>query len=393
MKKIMKLLISVFFIILSVSMIFPAENSIEGKSRSETNISVELILRDEKEDDGTKVNVDILPISNKKILPFYLLEVYNPSQSSVTPIARFRIKNNMEKMSYSILVKKNSNVIAKIYKTDAKGKKQDFITQKELKTRSEWFYFSKSTAVIGVLIFLLLLSYFLRQSRKGKQFFVRKIPGLEAVDDAIGRATELGKPVYYVPGIGYPSEIATLAALNILSPVTKRVSQFAIDLKVPNLDPIVMSIAQDVVKEAYLSTGRADLFDENNVFFLTDQQFAFAGAVSGLFKRERPGTVFLLGKFYAESLIFAETANDIGAIQIAGTDETAQIPFFIAACDFTLIGEELFAASAYLSRDSLTVGTLKSQDYLKAILLIILLAGLILNMFGIKFVTNLIFIK
>ena len=392
MNKIFKIFIFAIIMCSYVS-IFAVESEDKSSNETQTKLDIQLILKDEEEDDGTKINVDMVPISNEKMLPFYLLEVYNPSQSTVTPIARFRIKNNMEKMSYSILVNKNSNVIAKVYQTDIGGQKLDLITQKEIKTKSEWFYFSKSTAVLGVLTFLFLLTYFIRKSRKGRKYYVRKIPGLEAVDDAIGRATELGRPVYYVPGIGYPSEIATLAALNILSPVTKRVSQFAIDLKVPNLDPVVMSIAQDVVKEAYLSTGRADLFDENNVFFLTDQQFAFAGAVSGLFKRERPGTVFLLGKFYAESLIFAETANDIGSIQIAGTDETAQIPFFIAACDFTLIGEELFAASAYLSKNPLTVGTLKSQDYLKAILLIILLIGLVLNMFGIKIVTDLIFIK
>ncbi|TYB30457.1 MAG: hypothetical protein FXF47_09195, partial [Candidatus Mcinerneyibacterium aminivorans] len=378
------LIIILLFVFFNLN--FPLQpHSNEG--RKEYSPQINLIMQDEKEDDGTKINVDMIPLSDEIDLPFYLLEIYNPAQSSVTPIARFRIKNNMEKVSYSVLVKKNSDVVARVYKTDEKGTKLNLLAEKKVRTKSEWFYYSKSTAVIGVLIFLFFLIYFTNQSRKGKLFHVRKIPGLEAVDDAVGRATELGRPIYYVPGIGYASEIATLAALNILSPVTKRISQFGIKLKVPNLDPVVMSIAQDVVKEAYLSSGRVDLFDDNDVFFLTDQQFAFAGAVSGLFKREKPGTVFLLGKFYAESLIFAETANDIGAIQIAGTDETAQIPFFIAACDFTLIGEELFAASAYLSRDPLTVGTLKSQDYLKAILLIILILGLILNMFGIKVVT------
>ena len=72
--------------------------------------------------------------------------------------------------------------------------------------------------------------------------------------------------------------------------------------------------------------------------------------------------MFLRGLFYAESLILAETGNSVGAIQIAGTSEAAQLPFFVAACDYTLIGEELFAASAYLTGEPQQLGSLKGQD-------------------------------
>ena len=72
-----------------------------------------------------------------------------------------------------------------------------------------------------------------------------------------------------------------------------------------------------------------------------------------------------MGTFYAESLILAETGHAIGAIQIAGTKETSQLPFFVAACDYTLIGEELFAASSYLSREPVMLGSLKGQDLTK----------------------------
>ena len=65
--------------------------------------------------------------------------------------------------------------------------------------------------------------------------------------------------------------------------------------------------------------------------------------------RDKPAAVFYQGKFYAESLILAETRNSIGAIQIAGTGSSSQI-LFVTACDYTLIGEEFYAASAYLSR-------------------------------------------
>jgi hypothetical protein len=78
--------------------------------------------------------------------------------------------------------------------------------------------------------------------------------------------------------------------------------------------------------------------------------------------RERPATCFYMGAFFAESLILAETGNSIDAIQVAGTAQPAQLPFFVAACDYTLIGEELFAASAYLSGEPKQLGSIKGQD-------------------------------
>ena len=63
----------------------------------------------------------------------------------------------------------------------------------------------------------------------------------------------------------------------------------------------------------------------------------------------------------------------------------SQLPFFVAACDYTLIGEELFAASAYLSKDPHQLGSLKGQDFGKAAFVIVLIIGIILEISGIHF--------
>lgn len=82
-----------------------------------------------------------------------------------------------------------------------------------------------------------------------------------------------------------------------------------------------------------------------------------------------------MGAFYAESLLLAETGNAIGAIQVAGTAMPSQLPFFVAACDYTLIGEEFFAASAYLSGEPFQLGTLRGQDVGKLLGGALLLVG------------------
>jgi hypothetical protein len=78
----------------------------------------------------------------------------------------------------------------------------------------------------------------------------------------------------------------------------------------------------------------------------------------------------------------AETGYVNRSIQIAGTAEATQLPFFIAACDYTLIGEELFAVSAYLSRDPRLVSSLKASDIIKVACVAAMIIGTVLASFG-----------
>ena len=72
------------------------------------------------------------------------------------------------------------------------------------------------------------------------------------------------------------------------------------------------------------------------------------------------------------------------AIQIAGTDSDAQLPFFITSCDYTLIGEELYAASVYLGREPMLLGSLKAQDMAKLIIIMYVLVGVAAAVFGVN---------
>ncbi len=248
--------------------------------------------------------------------------------------------------------------------------------------RPQWFAMSRLAILVMTILFCGAVLYYVSRARGGREFFIRKIPGLEAVDDAVGRATEMGRPVLYIPGIELVSEVGTLAALTILGHVAKRVARHGTSLDVPCADPIVMSTAQEIVKAAYAEVGRPDDYDPNRVTYLTYDQFGYTAGVSGMMMRERPEAVFLLGTFYAESLIMAETGHEIGAIQIAGTKETSQLPFFVAACDYTLIGEELFAASSYLSREPVMLGSLKGQDLAKLVIVYLILVGFVVGTVG-----------
>ncbi len=147
-------------------------------------------------------------------------------------------------------------------------------------------------------------------------------------------------------------------------------------------------MAQETVRTAFLEAGRPDQYNPENIFYVTAMQFPYVAAVNGIMLRERPATNFYCGKFYAESLILAETGNIAGSIQISGTDEIAQLPFFVAATDYTLIGEELYAASAYLSQEPIQLGTLKAQDSTKAVVMAAILLGIIAITIGWTFIMS-----
>ena len=240
-------------------------------------------------------------------------------------------------------------------------------------------FFNRAKAnnfVIGTVFSLIILGGIILAQKR--DLFIRRIAGLEALDEALGRATEMGKPVLFAHGLVAMGNVSTIAAINVLSRVANRTAEFNTELRVANNDPVVLAVSREVVKESYLNAGRPDAYSEDMVFMVATEQFSYAAALDGMMVRDRPATNIMMGYFFAESLLLAETGASIGAIQIAGTDSYTQLPFFITTCDYTLMGEELYAASAYLSREPKLLGSLKGQDIGKAVLLIALILGTLL---------------
>lgn len=257
-----------------------------------------------------------------------------------------------------------------------------------VKPTAQWFNGDYKFVGIAVALFCGIIIYCIYHAKRGKDFFIRRIGGLEAVDEAIGRSTEMGKPMLYVTGLGGIGSVSTLASLNILSRVARRAAEYDTPLLIPACDPFVMVVEREIVKGAHTDAGRPDTYKEDNIYFVSDSQFAYTAAVNGVMLREQPAAIFYMGFFYAESLILAETGSSTGAIQIAGTDSDTQLPFFIAACDYVLIGEELYAASAYLSREPLLLGSLKGQDWSKLAIIASLFVGIILEVFGVHWISS-----
>lgn len=241
--------------------------------------------------------------------------------------------------------------------------------------RPNWWAPQKTNVLVFALLFGAGTFWLIARARRNPDVFVRRIPGLDAMEEAIGRATEMGRPIVYLNGLNGMDSISTIASVSILGQVSRRVASYDSQVLVPCYDPVVLSVSQEVLREGYTAAGRPDKFREHDAWFITQEQFSYVAAVDGLMLRERPAACFYMGYYYAESLLLAETGGSTGAIQIAGTDSVTQLPFFIATCDYTLIGEELYAASAYLSREPLQLGSLRSQDFGKIVIVAVLVLG------------------
>jgi hypothetical protein len=222
-------------------------------------------------------------------------------------------------------------------------------------------------------------------ARTGRPLRIRKLAALEAVDEAVGRATEMGRSVLFVPGIQDMTDIQTVAGVTVLGRVARTAAEYDARLEVPTSRSIVMAAARETVQAAHFAAGRPETYNDNGIYYVTDEQFGYVAAVTGKMVREKPAACFYMGAFYAESLLLAENGNAIGAIQIAGTAEPSQLPFFVAACDYTLIGEEFFAASAYLSGERDQLGSIKGQDIGKLMVAAVIVIGCALATVGALF--------
>jgi len=353
--------------------------------------SFNLKAQDKPNDDGGAIELRWTLPAEIRVEDVEKIELYCKGPGDRKPVKIADLKAKQRKFtdeSSSERKLKNKTLYTYYLKTILKDGSEILSSQAQGFSKIQWYDKSKTVTAIGTIISIALILYCIYKAKTDSDFFIRRMVVIDAIEEGVGRATEMGKPILYVSGLSTIADVATIAAINILGHVAKKCAEYGTRLIVPNRDSIVMTVQQEVVKEAYTAVGKPDAYREEDVFYLTDDQMAYVAAVDGIMVRERPATNFFLGMFYAESLILAETGASTGAIQIAGTDAVTQLPFFITACDYTLIGEELYAASAYMSKEPLLLGSLKGQDYLKFLLMVAIFLGAILFNLGYPFLKN-----
>jgi hypothetical protein len=231
--------------------------------------------------------------------------------------------------------------------------------------------------LIATFAVTFLILYKIFSARAGRSIYIRRIAGLNEIDEAVGRSTEMGRPMLFHPGMGGLMDINTLAALGVLGYIAKMGARMGNRLIFVTSQPVMIPVAEDIIRQEYSAEGRPELFRAEDVRFPAVFSDQLALATVDIMHKERTTSHFMFGVYDYTALLLTEPGQHTGAIQIAGTADYFQIPFFIASCDYTVIGEELYAASAYLTREPTMLGSLIGQDFSKIILLIIITLGTI----------------
>ena len=233
-------------------------------------------------------------------------------------------------------------------------------------------------AVYGIMMYL---------AKKGKTWKVRRIPGIDAIEESIGRATELNRPVAFFPGEGKLHDARsgdTVAAVVILGWVTKLAARLGAPIYVHTTLEESVPLLQDVCQNAYTLEGKEDKYDP--VYTVRFTGAGNAGYLYGatLFQTEKIAVNLMFGDLGLESLTMAEEGNRVGAVGIAGSTRISNVCFLAAAMDYTILSDELFAAAAYITYDPVEISVVTTSDIIKMAALILGLVGPVLYAVGIN---------
>lgn len=250
----------------------------------------------------------------------------------------------------------------------------------------------KRAELIILLMTIILIYFYIDRGKRGKLPRIRSFPAMEALREACARAAEMGRDVFYSTGLGgLHDQYApmTMASLGILGEAAKLCGEVGAKLKYYAVRAYMVPIVRDLLKMGYASAGRPELYSPDEVIYVGEEQRAYMAAVMGYILRERPATVIILGATFWETINVLGTGAIAGAFQIGGTPRLYYLPVVTCVCDYYLIGEELYAASAAITKDPPQMATIEGLDIMKFIILALLVVGFILTSLGFPLIDKL----
>lgn len=240
--------------------------------------------------------------------------------------------------------------------------------------------------LLGTIFFVIII--YATKYLKGRS--IRTIEGLDAIEEAVGRAVEMGRPVHSCPGGGgFNSQYAqqTMAAIGIIGHVAKlcasRGAEYKVSINVAHTLPAV----EEIIRTSYLSEGAIEQFSPDIVRFLPNQNALFSYCM-GMFEREKIAANIMVGAYFWEAIVIAEHGGSVGAMNIGGTARQSQLPAFVASCDYLIIGDEMFAANAYVTKDEQQIANIAGQDIVRIIIVATMILGALASLVGIDTVAT-----
>jgi hypothetical protein len=210
------------------------------------------------------------------------------------------------------------------------------------------------------------------------------MPALDALRAALGRGAETGRPLHVSPGSGQigagagarGSTADTIAGLLVAGRIVEEAALNGAPILASSGDAIAHLSLRGSVRQAYQQAGQTQDYDPTRVQLLAHQDaLAYAAGVTTLYGRQPIEASAMVGSFGHEFLLLGEDGAQRGLPQVAGATTSAALPLMLLTTPSTLIGEEIFAAEAYLAADTTSQSRLMTQDTLRTAVIVLLLGG------------------
>lgn len=237
-----------------------------------------------------------------------------------------------------------------------------------------------AAALVLAVLLALLLGWFLLRIRRGRRYALRPIGAFDALRGLLGLAAEEGRIVHLTlgtGGIGGDQTAVTAAGLTVLRHLAEQGASLGTNPVVTVADPTALIVAQDVLYHAHHQGGDRRNYHPTDVQLIAPYPTAYAAGVQDRIDDERVAANVMVGHLDETYLLMGETGAQRGVIQVVGSDYVNAHPFMVATSNHVLLGEEIFAAGAYLTGRPEHVASLRVQDVLRVVMVLAILAGVL----------------
>lgn len=255
-----------------------------------------------------------------------------------------------------------------------------------------------ATVLVVILIIVFLILFFATWAgiERGRQLNLRFLPPFKRVRTIVQDSVETGKRVHFSPGTGglngQKGTAEALSGVTTLGAVAQIAARSKSYITITTNDALVNLTAKDTTFAEYNQAGRIDDYNPSNVQLLTQHDnLAYIGGVSAFLANGNVGGSIMIGRFGAEYMLAGDVASKNNIAQVAGSTQLEAIPLMLlsAGHENTLIGEEVYAAPAYLGREPAQMASLQAQDIIRVLLIIAMIAGIIAATLGFDIAGNL----
>lgn len=240
------------------------------------------------------------------------------------------------------------------------------------------------TTVIIVFALAVTVLASLVARRRRNEFPLRPIAAYDTMPLIVGAAIEADRPVlvsFGSAGIGGSATLLTLANAELFYQVAQRASIGTVLPILTVSDPTALPLGYGTLHRAYASRGRLDRFRRSSIrwFPAGPRSLAFAAALTATIADNRASGSILVGSFGMELALALDASTRRGLTSVAASDQLEGQAVAWALSERPLIGEEMFAAGAYLGDDAVQKGSVIALDTLRwALILGIIIATALL---------------